>query len=125
MRDVPYRSADMAHLHVAINLSTAQLGSPGLAACFIEWLAGAGQDAQNLQIEFAESALLELSKDVVDNLHGLGIWLDDFGTGYSSLRHLRDLPISGLKVDKSFVMNLEDDTHDFRIVSAIARFACA
>ncbi len=121
---------DTAQLHLAINLSTTQLSTPGLAKDFARWLAGSGLDAQNLHIELTESALLELSDTVAGNLHafrdsGLAIWLDDFGTGYSSLRHLRDLPISGLKIDKSFVTNLEQDINDFRIVSAIAAMAAS
>lgn len=125
-----FGQADTAQLHVALNLSTTQLSTPGLAEEFACWLASSGLDPQNLHIELTESALLEMSDTVAGNLHafrnsGLAIWLDDFGTGYSSLQHLRDLPITGLKIDKSFVAGLEQNINDFRIVSAIAAMAAS
>ncbi len=123
-------SAETAQLHFALNLSAAQLDTRGLAARFAQWLRRSGLDAQNIHIELTESALFKLSDTVAENLYafrdsGLAIWLDDFGTGYSSLQHLRDLPISGLKIDKSFVANLETDINDFRIVSAIVAMAAS
>lgn len=115
-------------LHVALNLSADQLQVPTLAEHFIAWARANAIDASQLHIELTESALIKLSPEVIENLQalraaGVAIWLDDFGTGFSSLRHLRDLPLSGLKIDKSFVSNLEENLDDFRIVSAIIAMA--
>ncbi len=111
-------------LHVAMNLSAAQLPRPGLGAEFERWLEISAIDSSQVHLEITESSLLQHGPALFDNLRqlrelGVSIWLDDFGTGFSSLRHLRDLPISGLKIDQSFVAGLEDNLDDFRIVSAI------
>ncbi len=123
-------SSSMAPLHIALNLSASQLQNRQLGERFTDWLARAGLDGSQLHIELTESALLTNSQALRDNLQafrnsGVAVWLDDFGTGYSSLRHLRDLPVSGLKIDKSFVDNIEKDLSDFRIVSAIVAMACS
>ncbi len=115
-------------LHVAINLSAMQLPQPGLAEQVAQWLQKSGLDGSQVHIEITESSLLASSEITEENLTGLralgvAIWLDDFGTGFSSLRLMRDLPISGLKIDKSFVTSIEEDVDDFRIVSAIVAMA--
>jgi EAL domain-containing protein (putative c-di-GMP-specific phosphodiesterase class I) len=115
-------------LHVAVNLSARQLPRPDLADRFATWLQASATDASQVHVEITESALLSHTPRLEHNLNrlrelGISIWLDDFGTGYSSLRNLRDLPISGLKVDRSFVSALETNLDDFRIVSAIVAMA--
>lgn len=115
-------------LHVAINLSALQLPQLGLADQMAKWLQKSGLDGSQVHIEITESSLLASSEITEENLMGMrslgvAIWLDDFGTGFSSLRLMRDLPISGLKIDKSFVTSIEDDVDDFRIVSAIVAMA--
>ncbi len=115
-------------LHVALNLSALQLPQPGLAEHMAQWMRKSGLDGSQIHIEITESSLLASSENTEDNLSGLrslgmAIWLDDFGTGFSSLRLMRDLPISGLKIDKSFVTSIEEDVDDFRIVSAIVAMA--
>ncbi len=117
-----------ADLHVALNLSANQLIRPGLSGAFENWLKAAHIDCSQVHVEITESALLQMGQSLERNLWhmrdlGVSIWLDDFGTGFSSLRHLRDLPITGLKIDQSFVCDLEDNLDDFRIVSAIVAMA--
>lgn len=111
-------------LHLALNLSAVQLPQPRLAIEIEKWMDENSIDGSQIHIEITESALLSDGDQVIKNLMrlnemGINLWLDDFGTGYSSLRHMRDLPITGLKIDKSFVSDLEENLDDFRIVSAI------
>ncbi len=117
-------------LHVALNLSPQQLQDPELSSRFGHWLARRQIDGSQIHIEITESTLLNSNSTMLDNLDrftrdGIALWLDDFGTGYSGLRHLRELPVAGLKIDKSFVDRLESALDDFRIVSAITAMACS
>jgi diguanylate cyclase (GGDEF)-like protein/PAS domain S-box-containing protein len=106
---------------VSINLSAAQISRPGWHDRFLGMLAKYGVDPGRIVVEVTESALLS----VLDVKHpefvrlrelGVGIYLDDFGTGYSSISLLRDLPVTGLKLDTSFTRHLSDD-HSAAILS--------
>jgi EAL domain-containing protein (putative c-di-GMP-specific phosphodiesterase class I) len=82
-----------------------------------------GLDAPLLEIEVTESAL-QTQEDVVGALHaikslGVGLALDDFGSGYSSLGSLRSLPLDRLKVDRSFIQDLQQDGGDRSLIHAI------
>lgn len=117
-----------ASMHIAINLSPCQLSDTNLSNSFSQWLLENDIDGSQIHIEITESAIFENDQTVTENLFslremGIMIWMDDFGTGFSSLRHLRDLPISGLKIDKSFIADIESSLADFRIVSAIVAMA--
>lgn len=84
--------------------------------------------AEALRLEVTESTLQESGKNLVDKLQeintaGFSITLDDFGTGYSSLRYLQQLPVDTLKIDRSFVRNLDNNPHDKVIVKAIIQLA--
>jgi EAL domain-containing protein (putative c-di-GMP-specific phosphodiesterase class I) len=77
-----------------------------------------------IELEITESALIDdphRARDVLERLHALGLKLaiDDFGTGYSSLTHLRDLPFSKVKIDKSFVLGVTESEEDAAFVRAI------
>ncbi len=82
-----------------------------------------------LDLEITESALIDSAGGtgdrVVEALRalGVGIVVDDFGTGYASLAYLRELPVSGIKVDRSFVSGLADGHVDLSIVRAITSLA--
>lgn len=117
-------SINKPDVHLSINVSAAQLPQKALSTHFGKWLDKFKIDGSQIHIEITESALLANTSAVTENLinlnsMGVNLWLDDFGTGYSSLRNMRDLPISGLKIDKSFVSDIVEDLDDFRIVSAI------
>jgi EAL domain-containing protein (putative c-di-GMP-specific phosphodiesterase class I) len=92
-------------------------------------LADAGVDAHRLHLEVTETALLQVTdtvRDTMEQLAGLGVawWVDDFGTGFSSISHLRDLPISGLKLDRTFTAGLTlNDTHATRLAQGLAGLA--
>ncbi|MGW8379578.1 bifunctional diguanylate cyclase/phosphodiesterase [Streptomyces sp. ODS28] len=106
---------------VAVNVSPRDVYSPGFAGAIAARLARHGVPAGALQLEITEHVLLEDPQQAADTLagltgHGVKMSLDDFGTGYSSLVHLRRLPVSELKIDRSFVARLAVDTEDAEIV---------
>ncbi|MFI0507693.1 putative bifunctional diguanylate cyclase/phosphodiesterase [Streptomyces albogriseolus] len=106
---------------VAVNVSPRDVHSPGFAGSVAARLARYGVPAGALQLEITEHVLLEDPTRAADTLnaltgHGVKMSLDDFGTGYSSLVHLRRLPVSELKIDRSFVARLAIDAEDAEIV---------
>ncbi|MFF0017340.1 putative bifunctional diguanylate cyclase/phosphodiesterase [Streptomyces sp. NPDC005374] len=106
---------------VAVNVSPRDVHTPGFAGSVAARLARHGVPAGSLQLEITEHVLLEDPSRAADTLaaltaHGVKMSLDDFGTGYSSLVHLRRLPVSELKIDRSFVAKLAVDTEDAEIV---------
>ncbi|BAU86267.1 phosphodiesterase [Streptomyces laurentii] len=106
---------------VAVNVSPRDVHTPGFAGAVAARLARHGVPAGALQLEITEHVLLEDPQRAADTMagltgHGVKMSLDDFGTGYSSLVHLRRLPVSELKIDRSFVARLAVDTEDAEIV---------
>ncbi|WP_406145777.1 putative bifunctional diguanylate cyclase/phosphodiesterase [Streptomyces sp. NBC_01012] len=106
---------------VAVNVSPRDVHTPGFAGSVAARLARHGVPAGALQLEITEHVLLEDPQRAADTLagltgHGVKMSLDDFGTGYSSLVHLRKLPVSELKIDRSFVARLAVDNEDAEIV---------
>ncbi|CAG6391761.1 EAL domain-containing protein [Streptomyces cocklensis] len=106
---------------VAVNVSPRDVHSPGFAGTVAARLARHKVPPGSLQLEITEHVLLEDPQRAADTLngltgHGVKMSLDDFGTGYSSLVHLRRLPVSELKIDRSFVARLVVDTEDAEIV---------
>ncbi|WP_434976388.1 putative bifunctional diguanylate cyclase/phosphodiesterase [Streptomyces aurantiacus] len=106
---------------VAVNVSPRDVHTPGFAGAVAARLARHGVPAGALQLEITEHVLLEDPQRAADTLagltgHGVKMSLDDFGTGYSSLVHLRRLPVSELKIDRSFVARLAVDNEDAEIV---------
>src|SRR5690606_38007166 len=99
-------------LRVAVNLSARVLQDAGFPLRLARLLASRRFDPSSLELEITESAMLvdpERAKRVVLELHALGVQIaiDDYGTGFSSLGYLRDLRANTLKLDKSFVTDLE------------------
>ncbi|WP_069815084.1 putative bifunctional diguanylate cyclase/phosphodiesterase [Streptomyces sp. TP-A0874] len=106
---------------VAVNVSPRDVHAPGFAGSVAARLARHGVPPAALQLEITEHVLLEDPQRAADALagltgHGVKMSLDDFGTGYSSLVHLRRLPVSELKIDRSFVARLAVDAEDASIV---------
>ncbi|WP_424211647.1 putative bifunctional diguanylate cyclase/phosphodiesterase [Streptomyces sp. BI20] len=106
---------------VAVNVSPRDVHTPGFAGAVAARLARHGVPAGALQLEITEHVLLEDPQRAADTMagltgHGVKMSLDDFGTGYSSLVHLRRLPVSELKIDRSFVARLAVDPQDAEIV---------
>jgi EAL domain-containing protein (putative c-di-GMP-specific phosphodiesterase class I) len=108
---------ELARLKIAVNLSPRQLNDPALLDTVRATLDTVGLPAGALCLEITETALaddVETATRTVKALHALGVSLsiDDFGTGYSSLSYLRNLPVSELKVDRSFVSGIGTTTDD-------------
>jgi EAL domain-containing protein (putative c-di-GMP-specific phosphodiesterase class I) len=108
-------------LSVAVNLSARNLQDAQLADYITQLLASHGLPADRLELELTESAVLADPRRAAETLErldqsGVALAIDDFGTGYSSLAYLRKLPVSQLKIDKSFVMAMVRNHEDSMIV---------
>ncbi len=115
-------------LRVSVNLSGRQLGHTNLVSDVSSVLAETGIDPGLVELEITESVLMDdvdMSQETLSQLHSLGVKLvvDDFGTGYSSLSYLRRFPVDILKVDRSFIEELDEDNGDSAIVTAIITLA--
>ncbi|OAN67143.1 putative bifunctional diguanylate cyclase/phosphodiesterase [Sphingomonas sp. TDK1] len=113
-------------LNLSINISPVQLRDAWLAQKIIKVLTETGFPAHRLEVEITESALfdnLALAQSIVGSLknQGVRLALDDFGTGYSSLAHLRALPFDRIKIDKSFILSLNESADSAAIVNTILR----
>jgi diguanylate cyclase (GGDEF)-like protein/PAS domain S-box-containing protein len=110
---------------VFLNLSSAQFAQGDLAGTFLDDVDAAGLPRSRIGVEVTETVLLgshvDRVSDVLAALHGGGIRvaLDDFGTGYASLTHLKQFPVDEIKVDRSFIRDLERDANDAAIVTAV------
>jgi diguanylate cyclase (GGDEF)-like protein len=119
---------DGLQLSVAVNLSARNLSDTQLPDHLTDLLRRTGAPAGRLELEITESSIMAdpaRALDVLTRLHRMGIPLaiDDFGTGYSSLGYLKRLPVSAVKVDKSFVKNMETDDNDAVIVRSTVELA--
>ena len=113
-------------LTLSVNISPSQLKDPWLAQKIVKLLVETGYPANRLEVEITESSLFEnlaVAQSIVGSLknQGIRIALDDFGTGYSSLAHLRALPFDRIKIDKSFVISINENSESAAIVNTIAR----
>ncbi|GAB3188846.1 bifunctional diguanylate cyclase/phosphodiesterase [Hydrogenophaga aquatica] len=111
-------------LRIAVNLSAQQLASSELTGTVAKLLEWHGVPADRLELEITESMLMEDTKTSTTRLRalrdmGVRLSIDDFGTGYSSLSYLRELPLHGLKLDRSFVQGVETDQGSAAICQSI------
>ena len=115
-------------LTMAVNLSARDLQDMELPAHIQALLDGSGVDAKSITLEITESAVMANTSDALAILTeldrmGVTIAIDDFGTGYSSLAYLKRLPVDKLKIDKSFVMDMENNDNDAVIVRSTIELA--
>ncbi|MBI2784089.1 MAG: EAL domain-containing protein [Gammaproteobacteria bacterium] len=115
-------------LGIAVNVSPLQFRHPGFVSCVSEALTRFNIEPGLLTLEITESALIENIDSVIARLSelkrmGVIISVDDFGTGYSSLYYLKHLPLDEIKIDKSYVRDILDDTNDAAIVESIIAIA--
>jgi diguanylate cyclase (GGDEF)-like protein len=106
---------------LSVNISARDLMDQELSAKFSEILFRHKVSAASFCLEITESAIMDdpvRAQNTLESLHALGaeLSIDDFGTGYSSLAYLKQLPVDELKIDKSFVMNMEHDADNAKIV---------
>ncbi|OOG25575.1 hypothetical protein B1C78_06590 [Thioalkalivibrio denitrificans] len=118
----------MNELTMSVNLCALQLLDEGLEPMVLRALCRHGVDPGRLRLELTESVFLGHSEEILRTMktlgaHGLTFALDDFGTGYSSLSYLKRLPLTELKIDRSFVDGLPGDPHDAAIVETIVTLA--
>jgi diguanylate cyclase (GGDEF)-like protein len=120
--------AEFAHLPVAVNLSARNLLEPTFADFLEDILASHLIEPQRLELEVTESALIEdpvRSHQMMHKIAALGVTLamDDFGTGYTSMSQLETMPLSTLKIDRSFTARLADDPGGATLVKAMVDLA--
>lgn len=114
---------------MAVNASGSQINAPSFADDLIAMIYGAGLDPRRLILEVTETTILNLAqwaRVAIDRLVALGVGLhmDDFGTGFSSISHLRDLPVTGLKLDRSFTSELSSRASpSYRLAEGLASLA--
>ncbi|ACB52136.1 hypothetical protein cce_2788 [Crocosphaera subtropica ATCC 51142] len=111
-------------VRVAVNLSAQQLQQPNLIETVENTLESVGLDPRWLELEVTESILMKnttLASKTLHKLRDMGVYIsmDDFGTGYSSLGYLKKFPFDTLKIDQSFVKELNQSPEDISIISAI------
>jgi len=119
-----WQQQGIAPLRVAVNLSSQQFRKPDLYANVMHALETAGLDAQWLELELTESMLMHDTEATLSTLRqlkqrGVHVSIDDFGTGYSSLSYLRRFPIDALKIDQSFIREVNTNADDAAIATSI------
>lgn len=122
------KTAVTADIVLSVNVSARQFQHPDFVAQLLLIIHGSGIDPHKLKLELTESMLVANQQDIITKMdtlksHGIKFSLDDFGTGYSSLSYLKRLPISELKIDKSFVKDVLTDANDAAIARMIIRLA--
>jgi len=117
-----------SELTIAINVSPVQFRDPWLSEKVLAVLTRRGFPSRRISLEITENALISdpvAAQRIIESLknQGMLLALDDFGTGYSSLQHLGMLPFDKLKIDQSFVRNVDTDENAYRMVMAMIRLA--
>jgi diguanylate cyclase (GGDEF)-like protein/PAS domain S-box-containing protein len=123
-QNLAWQQAGMLPITISINVSTVQLRHKNFLQEVTQIVQLSGLAPHFLEIEITESVAIEGEKQAIDwlkTLHdmGMGISIDDFGTGYSSLSYLKMLPVDTVKIDKSFIRDINTDPSDATIISAI------
>ena len=120
--------ADGLALEISFNLSPRQLWQPDVVEKILSRLRPAGMDAARLTVEITESTAMtdpERTQTILEDMHrrGLHLAIDDFGTGYSSLARLKHMPFDVLKIDRSFIRDVDSDRDAASMVSAMIALA--
>ena len=121
-----WREMGLPNAIMAVNLSAVQFRQENLVSAVENALIETGVTPDNLELELTESVIMqdaETANDTLKKISNIGVKLaiDDFGTGYSSLSYLKSFPVDKLKIDRSFVMDMEKDFDNARIADAIIK----
>ena len=127
MQNKAWQDHGLPPIRIAVNLSAAQFKQQNLITTVQEILVVSGLDPKYLELELTENVIIsnvEVLK-TVEKLKALGVMLtiDDFGTGYSSLSYLHKIPLDRLKIDSSFIKNIQSPQDDEVIVRAVIAIA--
>ena len=119
-----WQDAGLPTLMIAVNVSPVQFRQPGFVDTVAGALAASGLNPRFLELELTERTVMQDAEQTLDTLlelnrMGVELAVDDFGTGYSSLAYLKRFPVGKLKIDRSFIRNLEFDMDDRAITSTI------
>ena len=125
-----WQKAGLPPVRMSVNFSARQFADAGLADTVERVLAETGLEARYLQLEITETSLMKNTVESQQALKrfrdmGVHIAIDDFGTGFSSMGYLKRFPLHSLKIDRSFVKDLQDDNEDAAIATAIISLAHA
>jgi EAL domain-containing protein (putative c-di-GMP-specific phosphodiesterase class I) len=117
-------SAGFYGFKIAVNLSASQFLDPDLVPFLNGQLKAFGRDASQIELELTEHTLvadIDKTLETMRQLKKMGFTfsIDDFGTGYSSLAYLKQMPVDSIKIDRSFVSNMHENSADMQIVSSI------
>ncbi|HEB72988.1 MAG TPA: bifunctional diguanylate cyclase/phosphodiesterase [Nitrospirae bacterium] len=131
IKKIDERSARLGkknNVKVSINFSARDIERPNLISNVRNIITGNGIDPGCVEIEVTESAIIrdiDRAVDILSDLReiGLDISIDDFGTGYSSLNYLTKLPINALKIDRAFIVDIEEDKNARTVAKAITAMA--
>jgi EAL domain-containing protein (putative c-di-GMP-specific phosphodiesterase class I) len=123
-----WQSKGLPPIQIAINVATAQLKQTNFATTVKSILEETDLDSQYLEIELTENVIILNNSTITNNIQalkelGVKITLDDFGTGNNSLNYFKTIPIDTLKIDKSFVQNINRERNDLIIVNSIIAMA--
>jgi diguanylate cyclase (GGDEF)-like protein len=115
-------------LKMAVNISGKQLKHPDFLEMLTTIIQETGVDPTNLELEFTESVIMENVEKIVEIFRkikamGIRLSIDDFGTGYSSLNYLKHFPVDRIKIDRSFVVDVNHNESDAAIIEAIVTMA--
>jgi len=125
-----WHRAGYSDLRVSVNIASQQLTQSDLVATVNKVLESTGLDGKYLELELTESSLMTDVETTIQTLRnlkdtGLSLSVDDFGTGYSSMTYLKRFPLDSLKIDRSFVQDLNVDANDAAITRAVIALAKA
>ena len=123
-----WQDAGLNGLTIAVNLSAAQFGRSDLVDSLIGAVRAEGVEPADIELELTEAIALQHPEQAMQTLQaltqaGFALAIDDFGTGYSSMSHLKRFAVHKLKIDQSFVRDVETDRNDQAIVTAIIQMA--
>ena len=125
---VRWQNQGLPKLKVSINLSAVQLDQEDFVGKFIATLQEFNLSGDIFEVELTEQGLVVVNSDIIRKLHalrdyGVSVAIDGFGRGYTSLSYLQNFPVNTLKIDRSFVREIEADQKESCVVDAIAMMA--